>query len=83
VKASLHKRLTQLEEVRAAELKAERDRAQQEEGRSFSEKIREMLRVNGFQPGPDESLASAFARFLGISYQELKIRLAERAASRL
>ena len=42
-----------------------------------------MVRINGFQPGRDASLASRFARFLGISYQELKIQLAERAAGRL
>jgi hypothetical protein len=82
VKANLHRRLKQLEQVRAADLEAERDREQQDEGRSFVDGIREMLRVNGFEPGPDESWASAHARFLGISYQELRIQLAERACSR-
>jgi hypothetical protein len=82
VKASLHKRLTLLEQVRAADLEAETDRDQQDEGRSFVDGIREMLRVNGFEPGPDESWASAHARFLGISYQDLRMQLAERACSR-
>jgi hypothetical protein len=82
VKANLLKRLKQLEQVRAADLKAERDRERQEEGRSVLEGIKEVLRVNGFEPGPDESWASAHARFLGISYQELRMQLAERACSR-
>ena len=81
MKASVQRRLKQLEQIRAAELEAARDRQQQEEGRSVVEGIREMLRVNGFEPGPDESWASAHARFLGISYQELRLRLAQRACS--
>jgi hypothetical protein len=81
VKASLDRRLKQLEQVRAADLKAERDREQQEKGRSVVEGIKEMLCVNGFEPGPDESWASAHARFLGISYQELRMQLAGRACS--
>ena len=82
MKANLDRRLKQLEQVRAADLKAETDREQQEEYRSVVEGIKEVLRVNGFEPGPDESWASAHARFLGISYQELRLRLAERACSR-
>ena len=81
MKASLHKRLTLLEQVRAADLKAETDREQQEEYRSVIEGIKAVLRVNGFEPGPDESWASAHARFLGISYQELRLRLTQRACS--
>jgi len=81
VKANLDRRLKQLEQVRTADLEAARDREQQEEGRSVMEGIRELLRTNGFEPGPDESWASAHARFLGISYQELRVQLAERACS--
>jgi hypothetical protein len=79
VTASLHKRLKQLEQTRAAELNAARQGAQEEDGRCFVEGLKELLRVNGFQPGPDESWASAHARFLGISYQELQHQLMERA----
>ena len=82
MKANLDRRLKQLEQVRAADLEAERYLKQEQEGRSFVEGIREMLRVNGFEPGPDESLASATARFLGISYDELRSQLAERACER-
>jgi hypothetical protein len=82
VKAGVYRRLNQLEQTRAAELEAERDREQQEEGRSIVEGIREMLCINGFQQGRDESLASMHARFLGISYQELQIQLAERACNK-
>ena len=78
----MHRRLKQLEQTRAAELDSARQGAQEEDGRSFVEGLKELLRVNGFQPGPDESWASAHARFLGISYQELRIQLAERACSR-
>lgn len=80
--ASLHKRLKQLEHVNAGKLEASRNREQQQEGRSIVEEIRELLRLNGFQPGPDESLASTTARFLGISYQELQLQLMEHACSR-
>jgi hypothetical protein len=82
VRATLHRRLKQLEQVRAADLEAERYLKQEEEGRSVVEEIREALRISGFEPGPDESLASATARFLGISYDELRSQLAERVCER-
>jgi hypothetical protein len=73
--------LKQLEQTRAAELNAARQGAQEEDGRSFVEGLKELLRVNGFQPGPNESWASTHARFLGISYQELQHQLMERTCS--
>ena len=82
MKTSVHRRLKQLEESRAAGLNAARQGAQEEDGRSAVAALQELLRVNGFQPGPDESWASAHARFLGISYQELQHQLMERACSR-
>jgi hypothetical protein len=79
VKASVHKRLKQLEQTGAAELNAATQDAQEEDGRSFVEGLKELLRVNGFQPGPNESRASTHARF--ISYQELQHQSMERACS--
>jgi hypothetical protein len=42
-------------------------------------KIREILRVNNVQQGPNESLFETFARCLGISSWDLRNRLMEKA----
>ena len=83
MKASLHKRLKQLEQTRAAELEAARQPEQQEEGRLAIEKMREWLHAQGAEQQPRESLAEAVARASGITTQELRHQLMERAAGRL
>lgn len=44
------------------------------------EKVREILRIRGVVQDPNESLAEAFARCLGITCMQLKNYLAARAA---
>jgi hypothetical protein len=79
VKASVHKRLKQLEQVRAADLEAERYQEREEDGRLVREKL--MARVeayiqeHGIPEEPPEGLAKAV--------QNLRYQLMERAAGRL
>jgi hypothetical protein len=83
VKASLHKRLKQLEESRAGELQAARYREQEQDGRVAIEKLRDWLRAQGAEQQPHESLAEAVARVSGITIPELRHQMMERAAGRL
>jgi len=46
---------------------------------SFTEELREALRANGFEQRETEGLMGTFARFLGITTQELKALLWEAA----
>jgi hypothetical protein len=72
MRQNLEKRLGRLETVSAAACRA---RAVRQAGSSAAEQLRETLRGYGFVPGPDESLASTFARALGVSDPELDRRL--------
>ena len=83
MKATLHRRLKQLEESRAGELQAARYLEQEQEGRVAIEKMREWLRTEGVEQQPHESLAETVARASGITVHELKHQLTERAAGRL
>jgi hypothetical protein len=83
VKANLEKRLKQLEQVRAADLEADKYREQEADGRIAIEKMREWLRAQGAEQQPHESLAEAVARASGITCQELRHQMMERAAGRL
>ena len=83
MKANLHRRLKQLEQVRAADLEADKYREQEEDGRIAIEKMREWLRAQGAEQQRHESLAEAVARASGITTHELRQQLMERAAGRL
>ena len=83
MKASLDKRLKQLEQVRAADLEAERYLEQEQDGRLAIEKMREWLHAQGAEQERHESLAEAVARASGITTHELRQQLMERAAGRL
>lgn len=82
MKASLHKRLMQLEQARDGELQAARYREQEQDGRIAIEKMREWLHAQGAEQQRHESLAEAVARASGITTQELRHQLMERAAGR-
>ena len=75
MRQKLCRRLEELEKVSARTRLARRF----ESGASGIDKVREILRVNNVQQGPNESLVETFARFLGISSWELRNRLMERA----
>ena len=49
---------------------------------SASDELREALRAHGFEQQETEGLAGTFARFLGITTQELKRYLSERVYGR-
>ena len=83
MKANLHKRLKQLEQIRAADLKAARYQEHEQEGRIAIEKMREWLRAQGTEQQRHESLAEAVARASGITIPELRHQMMERAAGRL
>jgi hypothetical protein len=83
VKANLDRRLKQLEQVREGGLETERYREQEQEGRLAIEKMREWLRAESVEQQPHESLAETVARASGITVQELRQQLTERAAGRL
>jgi hypothetical protein len=44
---------------------------------SATEKLREALRAHGFEQRETEGLMGTFARFLGITMQDLKVQLQE------
>ena len=83
MKASVDRRLKQLEQVRAAGLEAAKYREQEEDGRVAIEKMRAWLHAQGAVQQPYESLAEAVARASGITTHELRQQLMERAAGRL
>jgi hypothetical protein len=88
VKANVHRRLKQLEQVRAADLEADKYREQEEDGRiaierMAIEKMRAWLHAQGAEQQSHESLAEAVARASGITTHELRHQLMERAAGRL
>ena len=68
--------------ARAREALGAEDRATQQANHAEQarEKVREILRMRGVVQGPNESLAEAFARALGITCLQLKSYLAARAA---
>ena len=74
MKQNLEKRLGKLETVSAVARRA-REYAMRQAGPSAVEQLRETLQEHGFVPGADESLASCFARALGITDSELDHRL--------
>lgn len=71
MKRNLRDRLERLEEIKAA---ADRAKAActPPSGPSAAERIREHLRVRGFVPTGNESLAETLARALGMNSQELR-----------
>ena len=83
MKASVDRRLKQLEQLRAADLEADKYREQEEDGRIAIEKMREWLRAQGAEQQRHESLAEAVARASGITTHELRHQLMARAAGRL
>ena len=83
MKATLEKRLKQLEQVRAAELQSAKYQEQEQDGRVAIEKMREWLHAQGAEQQRHESLAEAVARASGITVQEHRQQLMERAAGRL
>ena len=83
MKASVHRRLKQLEQVRAADLEADKYREQEQDGRVAIEKLREWLHAQGAEQQRHESLAEAVARVSGITIPELRHQMMERAAGRL
>jgi hypothetical protein len=74
---SLHARIAQLEEVHQQAIRARNCSA---EGGSAIKKIRQYLSERGIEQAGTESLAETFARALGISGSELRVRLQRRAA---
>ena len=62
MKATLEKRLKQLEQVRAAELQSAKYQEQEQDGRVAIEKMRAWLDAQGAVQQPHESLAEAVAR---------------------
>ena len=68
-------RLAHLERFYAAVSQSVLSAATESAAAEAMEKIREILRLSGVQQQHNESLAEATARALGISVQELKIRL--------
>jgi hypothetical protein len=70
VNRGLYARLAELERIREAAVLANRS-ALWMDG-SAVEELREALRVLGFEQRETEGLAGTFARFLGITTQELK-----------
>ena len=83
MKATLEKRLKQLEQVRAAELQSARYQEQEQDGRVAIEKMRAWLHAQGAEQQPHESLAEAVARASGITTHELRQQLMQRAAGRV
>jgi hypothetical protein len=72
----LHARLAELERASEA-LRWASQPAPWRDG-SASDELREALRAQGFKQRETEGLARTFARFLGITTQELKRYLSER-----
>ena len=70
MRQNLDKRLGKLETASAVARRA-REYAMRKAGPSAAEQLRETLQEYGFIPGANESLASCFARALGISDSEL------------
>ena len=83
MRANLHKRLKQLEQARGAAVKVVSYHEYQEQGRLAVERMRERLRVEGFEQQLSESFADTVARASGITCHELRHQLIERAAGRL
>ena len=77
MRQNIHRRVTKLEQFCAAREPKKSDAGQF--GYQFTAWVRESLQVCEFEQRPDESLASAFARLIGISYEELKQRLRVKA----
>jgi hypothetical protein len=73
----LHARLAELE--RASETLPWASQSPLWRGGSASEELREALRAHGIEQRETESLAGAFARAIGITTQELRGCLLERA----
>ena len=71
----MHDRLAHLERFYAAVSQSVLRAVTESAAAEAMEKIREILRLSGVQQQQNESLAEATARALGISVQELKIRL--------
>ena len=72
----LYGRLAALERTCEAARLAQRSAATTDG--SATEKLRETLRACGIEQGETESLADTFARGLGITTRELKVRLQDR-----
>jgi hypothetical protein len=75
VRQKLCRRLVELEKISARARRARVCNARE----SAIAKLREILCVHDVQQSPNESLAEAFARFLGMSSRELRNRLMARA----
>jgi hypothetical protein len=72
----LHARLAELE--RTSEVLRCASQPAPWRNRTASDELREALRAHGFEQQETEGLAGTFARFLGITTQELKGLLTER-----
>jgi hypothetical protein len=79
MRRNIHKRLEVLERSSAAFLQPQEYDAT---GGSAVQAVRDILEAHGVEQQPKESLAETFARFLGISTQELDARLREGAYPR-
>jgi hypothetical protein len=71
MRRNIHKRLEVLERSSAAALQPQ----EYDDAGSAVQAVREILQAHGVEQQPKESLAETFARFLGISMQELDARL--------
>ena len=71
MREKLSRRLVRLEEIHAAAVRG-KEACSQRAGPSVAETIRERLRIRGFVPTGNESLAETLGRAFGMNGQELR-----------